>query len=97
MSKGTVAVSSPGKVLFTGGFLVLDRKHTGLVFGLDARIHVRVEPWDGHNLHGAVGGQQRGGYVLVESPQFHDSRWLYNIGESHETGNKVAAVSQVIE
>ncbi|OAX83104.1 phosphomevalonate kinase [Emergomyces africanus] len=36
------AVSAPGKVLLTGGYLVLDRQYTGTVFALDARIHVVV-------------------------------------------------------
>lgn len=37
------AVSAPGKVLLTGGYLVLDRKYTGTVLALDARIHVIVQ------------------------------------------------------
>ncbi|KAH8696141.1 phosphomevalonate kinase [Talaromyces proteolyticus] len=39
----TTAVSAPGKVLLTGGYLVLDRKYSGTVFALDARIHAIVE------------------------------------------------------
>lgn len=73
MSPSAVAVSAPGKVLFAGGFLVLDRKHTGLVFGLNARIHVHIDPWDEapQNLTGTI--------ILVQSPQFQDARWLYKI------------------
>jgi len=37
------ALSAPGKVLLTGGYLVLDRNFTGTVFALDARIHVVVQ------------------------------------------------------
>lgn len=37
------ALSAPGKVLLTGGYLVLDRGYTGTVFALDARIHVIVQ------------------------------------------------------
>lgn len=37
------ALSAPGKVLLTGGYLVLDRDYTGTVFALDARIHVIVQ------------------------------------------------------
>lgn len=37
------ALSAPGKVLLTGGYLVLDRNYTGTVFALDARIHVVVQ------------------------------------------------------
>lgn len=71
------AVSAPGKVLFTGGFLVLDRAHTGLVLGLDARIHVHIDDHlpdtadvrlEGHN----------GIPVVVQSPQFRNARWLYD-------------------
>jgi phosphomevalonate kinase len=39
----TTAVSAPGKVLLTGGYLVLDRAYSGTVFALDARIHVIVQ------------------------------------------------------
>lgn len=37
------ALSAPGKVLLTGGYLVLDRNYTGTVIALDARIHVIVQ------------------------------------------------------
>lgn len=37
------AVSAPGKVLLTGGYLVLDRQYSGTVFALDARIHAIVQ------------------------------------------------------
>ncbi|EER24194.1 phosphomevalonate kinase, putative [Coccidioides posadasii C735 delta SOWgp] len=37
------AVSAPGKVLLTGGYLVLDRNYTGTVLALNARIHVIVQ------------------------------------------------------
>ncbi|KAK5455909.1 phosphomevalonate kinase [Exophiala xenobiotica] len=75
MSPSAVAVSAPGKVLFAGGFLVLDRKHTGLVFGLNARIHAHIEPWNEppKNLKGTS--------ILVQSPQFVDAKWLYTISE----------------
>lgn len=72
MSNQALAVSAPGKVLFTGGFLVLDRKHTGLVLGLDARIHVHVQPWKPAKMSGSS-------FVLVRSPQFQDANWLYTI------------------
>ncbi|KAI9665556.1 MAG: phosphomevalonate kinase [Alyxoria varia] len=60
------AVSSPGKVLLTGGYLVLDRKYTGLVFALDARIHVLVrdvEGGDGGGGRGVGDGANGGGNV----------------------------------
>ncbi|KAF2654399.1 Phosphomevalonate kinase [Lophiostoma macrostomum CBS 122681] len=64
------AVSAPGKVFLAGGYLVLDRKYTALVFGLDARIHVCIEPI-----------QTRSGVtlseIIVKSPQFLEARWEY--------------------
>jgi phosphomevalonate kinase len=64
------AVSAPGKVLLAGGYLVLDRAYTGLVFGLSARIHVvarHVDSSSGDVLEKFV----------VESPQFRDAIWKY--------------------
>lgn len=61
----SVAVSAPGKVFFAGGFLVLDRRHNALVFGLDARIHVYCQD-----------GPQD--LIEVRSPQFDDAVWRYS-------------------
>ena len=71
------AVSAPGKVLLAGGYLVVDRAHTGLVLGLDARIHVLVEPLV--TLDGVTLSE-----IVVKSPQFHDAEWRYGyrIGEN---------------
>lgn len=54
------AVSAPGKVLLTGGYLVLDRAYTGTVFALDARIHVIVQQLSrsGIGVSGNVDGEQ---------------------------------------
>lgn len=52
-----------------GGYLVLDRKYTGLVFGLDARIHVVVQG-DGHG--------DDVWSVSVKSPQFNQPPWQYS-------------------
>lgn len=90
MSSQAVAVSAPGKVLFAGGFLVLDRKHTGLVFGLDARIHVHIDAW----LQPPPA--LKGAHIQVRSPQFNESRWLYAISEA--IGEHVAVnVAQVCD
>ena len=67
---GAFAVSAPGKVLLAGGYLVLDRAYTGLVFGLDARIHILIQ-----------GIPTQSGVMLneitVQSPQFKDAVWEY--------------------
>lgn len=66
----TVAVSAPGKVLLAGGYLVLDRKHSGLVFGLSARINVIAG-----KIHTGPGVQLN--EIVVDSPQFLDAQWRY--------------------
>ena len=66
-----MAVSAPGKVLFAGGYLVLDRQYTGLVFGLDARIHVLVR-------RDPAGGSSES-QIVVASPQF-GAVWVYKLG-----------------
>lgn len=75
----TVAVSAPGKVLLAGGYLVLDRAHTGLVFGLSARISVI----SGENH---TGPSVELNEVVVESPQFVDAQWKYGYHQAPEGG-----------
>ncbi|KAK4185698.1 putative Phosphomevalonate kinase [Podospora australis] len=63
-------VSAPGKVLLAGGYIVLDRDYTGLVFGLSARINVasqEIHPINGVHL----------AEISVESPQFDNDSWVY--------------------
>lgn len=64
------AVSAPGKVFLAGGYLVLDRAYTALVFGLDARIHVCIEPI---RTNSGVTLCE----VIVTSPQFREAGWEY--------------------
>lgn len=64
------AVSAPGKVLLAGGYLVLDRDYTGLVFGLDARIHVCVDPIQ--TEEGVTLSE-----IIVTSPQFVGAVWEF--------------------
>jgi len=75
----TVAVSAPGKVLLAGGYLVLDRAYTGLVFGLSARINViaqEIKTIEGVQLT----------EIVVESPQFLDASWRYGFHLADEDG-----------
>ncbi|KAK4454461.1 ribosomal protein S5 domain 2-type protein [Podospora aff. communis PSN243] len=64
------AVSAPGKVMLAGGYLVLDRAYTGLVFGLSARINVIAQ-----EIHTSEGVHLT--EIVVESPQFLDAQWRY--------------------
>lgn len=92
MARNSLAVSAPGKVLFTGGFLVLDRKHTGLVLGLNARIHVHIEAWQPEET---IAVERKDVLTLVQSPQFHNARWLYKINES--AVDTASFIRQVVE
>ncbi|GAB0133031.1 hypothetical protein EsDP_00001448 [Epichloe bromicola] len=75
----TVAVSAPGKVLLAGGYLVLDRKHSGLVFGLSARINVIAG-----EIHTGPGVQLN--EIIVDSPQFLEAQWRYGYHLAPEGG-----------
>ncbi|RMZ87861.1 hypothetical protein DV736_g4921, partial [Chaetothyriales sp. CBS 134916] len=92
MSPTPVATSAPGKVFFAGGYLVLDRAHTALVFGLNARIHVHVAEWKEAEWKEASAESTIP--ILVQSPQFRDAKWLYNISRSGPSSKTVTA-SQV--
>ncbi|GBC09345.1 hypothetical protein RclHR1_08790006 [Rhizophagus clarus] len=65
MSNLTV-VSAPGKVLLTGGYLILDRKYDGIVVGTSARFYTVI--FSGKN-----------GKMCVYSPQFVDGEWEYRV------------------
>lgn len=71
------AVSAPGKVLFAGGYLVLDREYSGLVFGLNARVHV---------VSSLLPETGPPGTITVVSPQFERAGWDYQISKS-ESGH----------
>lgn len=73
------ATSAPGKVLLAGGYLVVDQAHTGLVFGLDARIHVHVAA-----LKTTTGISLS--EVIVRSPQFRGAEWRYGYRVVEERG-----------
>lgn len=75
----TTAVSAPGKVLLAGGYLVLDRAYTGLVFGLSARISVIAQ-----EIHTSQGVQLS--EIIVESPQFLEAQWRYGYRLADEDG-----------
>ncbi|CCU74716.1 Phosphomevalonate kinase/ERG8 [Blumeria hordei DH14] len=83
----STAVSAPAKVLLSGGYLVLDRQYTGLVFGLDARIHLLVdEP--------ASPCQPLEPRIIVQSPQFLEAQWVY---EAKCHGNKCGVIVSPLE
>ncbi|KAI4165394.1 MAG: hypothetical protein LQ342_000802 [Letrouitia transgressa] len=88
MKHSDIAISAPGKVLLAGGYLVLDRDFTGLVFGLvlekfkpraDARIHVHVQKLP--TSPSVVLSE-----IIVRSPQFRDAEWRYGYRETEDDG-----------
>ncbi|KAI0837830.1 Phosphomevalonate kinase [Hypoxylon sp. FL0890] len=79
MPSTPTAVSAPGKVLLAGGYLVLDRQYTGLVFGLSARINVIAQ-----EIKTSPGVQLS--EIAVDSPQFHEAQWRYGYHLAPEDG-----------
>ncbi len=70
MSSPTV-VSSPGKVLLAGGYLVLDPRYSGLVVSTSSRFFTSVSD---------LAASTRGDgpiQIRVRSPQFVDATWFY--------------------
>ena len=76
------AASAPGKVLLAGGYLILDRAHTGLVIGLDARIYTHVQQLATSE---GVSIQE----VVVRSPQFEGAEWRYGYSMGKGKGSGV--------
>lgn len=73
------AVSAPGKVFLAGGYLVLDREYTALVFGLSARINVV-----GREIKTSPGVQLN--EIVVNSPQFVEAQWRYGYHLAPDNG-----------
>jgi phosphomevalonate kinase len=70
MSQTTV-VSSPGKVLLAGGYLVLDPKYSGVVVATSSRFYTVVAGVaDSSRVDSPI-------QIRVRSPQFVDATWIY--------------------
>ncbi|TFK54229.1 phosphomevalonate kinase [Heliocybe sulcata] len=68
----TTVVSSPGKVLLAGGYLVLDPAYSGVVVSTSARFYTIIQ--------GEGASDARGAYrIRVRSPQFVDATWIYTV------------------
>ncbi|KAJ6593913.1 phosphomevalonate kinase [Mycena capillaripes] len=61
-------VSSPGKVLIAGGYLVLDRAYAGVVVSTSSRFYTVVQ--------NCASGE---GLITVRSPQFLSATWAYSV------------------
>ncbi len=79
MAMASVVASAPGKVLLAGGYLILDSSYTGLVFGLDARIHVHIKTLP--TTPGVTLSE-----IIVRSPQFREAEWRYGYRQTEDDG-----------
>ena len=69
----TTLVSSPGKVLVAGGYLVLDPKYSGVVVSTSSRFYTVIDTISEPPAPGQDGPIQ----IRVRSPQFLDATWVY--------------------
>ncbi|KAJ2825448.1 phosphomevalonate kinase [Coemansia erecta] len=81
----TTLASAPGKVLVVGGYLVLDRNHTGLVVGTNACLYstVQSKELDLSNTSHAFGDADIP--ITVVSPQFESAWWNYSFNAKTNT------------
>jgi phosphomevalonate kinase len=67
-----LTTSAPGKVLITGGYLILEKPHQGLVVSTTARFHTTVQ-WRRAAAAGSAAAAAAAApavFVVVRSPQF---------------------------
>ncbi|KAI0344840.1 Phosphomevalonate kinase [Trametopsis cervina] len=106
MARAQTVVSSPGKVLLAGGYLVLDPKHQGVVVSTSARFYTVVQHPDfaegKEKEEGKSGGRGGGGgdeapaiRIRVRSPQFVDATWVY--GVRIDGGKGTVEVEQLVD
>jgi phosphomevalonate kinase len=74
----TTVISSPGKVLAAGGYLVLDPAYSGVVISTSSRFYSVVRDLDANGIQ-------------VRSPQFIDAVWNYSV-ELTDKGIKVEQI-----
>lgn len=75
-------ISSPGKVLIAGGYLVLDPAYSGVVVSTSSRFYTVVRDPD------SVAGTPN--HIVVRSPQFVDATWTYSV--SFDAGGSKVSV-----
>lgn len=62
------AFSAPGKCMFVGGYLVLDRKYDSFVIALSSRMHSVISEKTILN----------NSQITITSHQFNNEKWIYN-------------------
>ncbi|GAA5825099.1 hypothetical protein JCM11251_006098 [Rhodosporidiobolus azoricus] len=76
-SKPSTVVSCPGKVLFAGGYLVLDPAYRGFVVGTPSRFYTAVQDDDLSRREANETDAEEQFRVTVVSPQFEDGKWVF--------------------
>ena len=97
MVLASATVSAPGKVLLAGGYLILDREHSGTVLALDARFRTCVELV---NFEEDAGSPTKALLIEVHSPQFRDvRRYAYDHGRLGQVpfGGKTPSPNKYVE
>jgi phosphomevalonate kinase len=93
-------ISAPGKVLITGGYLVLDPAYRGLVLGTNARFYAAIQTTKQQppliKPTPSLQTNQYSGFIHVNAPQFTDASWVYHIqpGEDSNKNWKLVDVSE---
>jgi phosphomevalonate kinase len=82
MVNTAVAVSAPGKVLITGGYLVLDPSYRGLVLGTNARFYTLVQRIPSTSSTASAVTNKETLFVHVSAPQFIGAHWVYSLDVS---------------
>lgn len=71
---GSTIVSAPGKVLITGGYLVLDPAYEGTVIATSSRFFTVVTP----------SASVPRDTIRVRSPQFLEAEWNYSLASASD-------------
>ncbi|ODV97839.1 hypothetical protein PACTADRAFT_38066, partial [Pachysolen tannophilus NRRL Y-2460] len=78
--------SAPGKALLAGGYLVLDPTYNSFVVALSARMHSVVKATASPLFENSI--------ITVESPQFQEGEWVYEIGNLLENRGKLELIEK---
>ncbi|KAI5452402.1 phosphomevalonate kinase [Naganishia albida] len=83
----TTIVSAPGKVLLTGGYLVLDPAYSGLVIATSSRFYsiVRTQP-------SAAADTKSAPKIVVKALQFNDAVWTYSAEQRQDASIMVQPI-----
>ncbi|KAJ3072410.1 phosphomevalonate kinase [Rhizoclosmatium hyalinum] len=82
-------VSAPGKVLISGGYLVLFNEFSGLVAATSSRFVSTVSTVDSED--------EKQKKIVVRSPQFEGGKWVYRVGKDLKLENEGSDRNKYVE